>query len=88
MQQLNLCASARTIPTDETIRATALHLPNTEDFEIVEIIERAAVLRGLDEQPRYYLQHALGFQIHDQRHPHKPQLHRRADIGWKDRTNE
>jgi hypothetical protein len=42
---------------------------------------------GLDsEQPRYYLQHALGFQVHDVRHPHHVNRHGRADIGWKDIT--
>jgi len=40
---------------------------------------------GLDtEQPRYYLQHALRFQVHDIRHPHRQRRHGRADIGWKD----
>jgi hypothetical protein len=47
------------------------------------ISERAAVVAGLDdEQPRYFLQHALGFQIHDHRHPHRPRRHGRAEIGW------
>ncbi|MGI8307797.1 radical SAM protein [Saccharopolyspora hattusasensis] len=87
VQQLNLCASAHQVPTEETIRATAAHLPNKEHCDIVEITERAAVLRGLDEQPRYYLQHALGFQMHDQRHPHRLQLHGRADTGWADRND-
>jgi len=51
----------------------------------VGITERAAVVSGLGtEQPRYYLQHALGFQVHDVRHPHHERRHGRADIGWKD----
>lgn len=38
---------------------------------------------GLNDSPEHlYLQHALGFQIHDQRHPHRPRQHGRADIGW------
>jgi hypothetical protein len=37
------------------------------------------------EQPRYYLQHALGFQVHDIRHPYRQWRHGLADIGWKDR---
>ncbi len=36
-----------------------------------------------EEQPRYYLQHAHGFQMHDEWHPHHEQRHGRADIGWK-----
>ena len=51
---------------------------------VVDITDRAAVVSGLtDEQPRYYLQHALGFQVHDVRHPHHAHRHGRADIGWK-----
>lgn len=34
----------------------------------------------VSEQPRYYLQHALGFQIHDAAHPHHPRQHGRADM--------
>lgn len=82
VKQLLLCAHAHAIPTEESLRATAAHLPDGEDFDVVEINERAAVLRGLDEPPRYFLQHALGFQMHDERHPHRYQLHGRADIGW------
>ncbi len=73
---------AHQVPTEETLHATAAHLPETEHYEIVDITERAAIVAGLDEQPRYYLQHTLGFQIHDQRHPHRHQRHGRADLGW------
>jgi hypothetical protein len=60
-------------------------LPEARGLVVVDITERAAVVSGLDtEQPRYYLQHALGFQVHDVRHPHHEQRHGRADIGWKD----
>jgi hypothetical protein len=47
--------------------------------EIVEITERAAVVAGLvGEQPRYFLQHTLGFQIHDVRHAPYHRWH-----GWR-----
>jgi hypothetical protein len=50
----------------------------------MEITDRAAVVSGLPgEQPRYYLQHALGYQIHDAAHPHRPHRHGRAEIGWE-----
>jgi hypothetical protein len=53
------------------------------------ITERVAVVSGLEtEQPRYYLQHALGFQVHDVRHPHLGHRHGRADIGWKDENQD
>ncbi len=51
---------------------------------VVDITERAVVVSGLEtEQPRYYLQHTLGFQVHDVRHPHRERRHGRAGIGWK-----
>ncbi len=52
---------------------------------VVNITDRAVVVSGLGtEQPRYYLQHALGFQVHDVRYPHVERQHGRADIGWKE----
>ena len=51
---------------------------------VVDITDRAAIVSGLEtEQPRYYLQHALGFQVHDVRYPHHTRRHGRADIEWK-----
>lgn len=38
------------------LRGIAARLPAAEDFHVVEVTERAAVVAGLDEQPRYYLQ--------------------------------
>jgi len=49
----------------------------------------AAIVSGLDsEQPRYYLQHALGFQVHDVRYPHCTRQHGRASIGWKETARD
>jgi hypothetical protein len=60
-------------------------LPEADKLQVVDISERAAIVRGLDvEQPRYFLQHALQFQVHDVRHPHHANRHGRADIGWKE----
>jgi len=59
-------------------------LTEAKDLCIEDITERAALISGLsDEQPRYYLQHALGFQMHDVRHPHQVGRHGRAYIGWE-----
>jgi hypothetical protein len=78
-----LCASAHRAPTAEQLHQAAAVLPEARGLEVVEVSERAAVT-GLDsEQPRYYLQHTLGFQIHDVAHPHHERRHGRADIGWK-----
>ena len=83
--QVSLCRSAHRAPSADQIYQVARALPEAEGIQVVDISERAAVVSGLgDEQPRYYLQHALGFQMHDVRHPHHVHRHGRADIGWKD----
>jgi len=89
LSQLNLCRQAHQIPTAEQIHRAAAALPEAQGLEVVDITERAAVVAGLDtEQPRYYLQHTLGFQVHDERHPHHSHRHGRADIGWKDTPSD
>lgn len=85
--QLGRCARAHRMPTAEDIHEVARVLPETEGLEVVDISRRAAVVSGLaTEQPRYYVQHALRFQVHDVRHPHHAHRHGRADIGWKGTT--
>jgi DNA repair photolyase len=81
--QVSLCRSAHRVPSADQIYQMARALPETQGIQVVDISERAAVMSGLgDEQPRYYLQHALGFQMHDARHPHHEHRHGRADTGW------
>jgi DNA repair photolyase len=81
--QLDLCQQAHQVPSMRQMHEVARALPEAHDLEVVDITEHAAVVSGLrDEQPRYFLQHALGFQVHDVRHPHHAQRHGRADIGW------
>ncbi|RJO79362.1 radical SAM protein [Nocardia panacis] len=85
LSQLELCAGAHRMPTPDQLRAAAAPLPEAAGLNVVQVSEQAAVVAGLDtEQPRYYLQHALGFQVHDAAHPHHANRHGRADIGWKD----
>lgn len=85
VSQVSLCRSAHRVPSADEIYKVAGPLPETESMQVVDITERAAVVSGLDdEQPRYYLQHALGFQMHDVRRPHHAHRHGRAEIGWKD----
>lgn len=50
---------------------------------LVEVNDRAIVVEGLDEPPRYYLQHGFGYQCHDRAKPHHYRQHGRAEIGWK-----
>lgn len=84
LSQLELCASAYRVPSPGRIREVAAALPEARGLVVVDVTERSAVVSGLEtEQPRYYLQHALGFQVHDVRHPHHERRHGRADIGWK-----
>lgn len=87
--QRELCASAHRPPSPGQIREVARALPEARGLVVVDINDCAAVVSGLEtEQPRYYLQHALGFQVHDVRHPHVERRHGRADIGWKDGTHD
>lgn len=85
LSQLDLCKSAHRVPTADQLHEVASVLPEARGLKVVDITERAAIVSGLsEEQPRYYLQHALGFQVHDERHPHHDRRHGRADIGWKE----
>jgi hypothetical protein len=87
LSRLELCAGAHRVPSPDRLHQAAAGLPEARGLEVVDITDRAAVVSGLDtEQPRYYLQHALGFQVHDVAHPHRARRHGRADIGWKDST--
>ena len=82
LAQIELCRTAHKVPTAEAVRRGAAQAPGLPDFDIEDITERAVTVSGLDEQPRYYLQHSLGFQVHDVCHPHNPHRHGRAEIGW------
>jgi hypothetical protein len=84
LSQLDLCWSARRVPTAAQLREVAASVPEGRGLVVESITGRAAVVSGLpDEQPRYYLQHSLGFQVHDARHPHHKGQHGRAAIGWE-----
>jgi hypothetical protein len=89
LSQVELCSGAHRMPSPDQLRRAADTLPETRGVVVHEITDRAAVVSGLDtEQPRYYLQHRLGFQVHDVRHPHRTRQHGRADIGWKDTSGD
>jgi hypothetical protein len=84
LAQLDLCRSAHRVPATQQLHEVADSVPEGRGLVVESITERAAVVSGLsDEQPRYYLQHALGFQVHDAAHPHHPRQHGRANIGWE-----
>jgi DNA repair photolyase len=89
LSQLELCRNAHRVPSADRVWSTAQSVPEARGVVVVDITERAAVVSGLaTEQPRYYLQHALGFQVHDVRHPHHERRHGRADIGWKGESED
>lgn len=89
LSQLELCQGAHLVPTPGQIYETARVLPEAKGLVVVDVTDRAAVVAGpTDEQPRYYLQHALRFQVHDVSHPHHERRHGRADIGWKDTAQD
>ena len=72
------------MPTAKQVEQAASVLPEARELRVMEMTDRAVVVGGLPgEQPRYFLQHALGFQVHDVAHPHWPQRHGRAEIGWE-----
>ncbi|MCK9928244.1 radical SAM protein [Frankia sp. Mgl5] len=84
LAQIGRCEQAHHRPTPERIASLAAEVPDAEGLEIVDIDDRAVVVDGLPhEQPRYFLQHALGFQVHDRQHPHHAGRHGRAEIGWQ-----
>ncbi len=76
--QVRRCARAWTRPDERRATALAAELGGA----LVRIDDRAVVVDGLDEQPRYLMQHSLGYQVHDVRKPHHHRQHGRADIGW------
>ena len=87
--QLGRCAQAHRVPTDTQLRQAAASLPEANGLRILDVTDRAAIVDGLpDEQPRYYLQHRFGFQIHDVGHPHLHRRHGRARIGWMSEPDE
>jgi hypothetical protein len=70
LSQLDLCRSAHRVPTAAQIRDLARALPEADGLMVNQITTRAAVVAGLpSEEPRYYLQHALNFQVHDATRP-------------------
>ncbi|MBO3681716.1 radical SAM protein [Streptomyces sp. NEAU-YJ-81] len=78
-KQVALCDSAWAKPDFADVTASARALGATGP---VEITDRAIIVEGLDEPPRYYLQHGYGYQCHDREKPHHYRRHGRAPIGW------
>ncbi|MFD7104925.1 radical SAM protein [Streptomyces celluloflavus] len=79
-EQIAKCQAAWVKPELTAVTQEARGLGATGS---VEVNERAIVVEGLDEPPRYYLQHGFGYQCHDRAKPHHYRQHGRAAIGWE-----
>ncbi len=79
--QVSLCKTAHRKPTrSKVLRLLARAGIQTRN---IEIVDGRILVEGSTEQQRYFVQHSLGFQVHDRTHPHFPQRHGRAEEGWK-----
>ncbi|WP_329423579.1 hypothetical protein OG339_24260 [Streptosporangium sp. NBC_01495] len=79
LAQLNLCRETWRAPDLAAVTRQARALGAVGE---VTITNRAIMVEGLDEPPRYFLQHTYGYQVHDRNKPHHYRRHGRADIGW------
>ncbi|MFG2546485.1 radical SAM protein [Streptomyces sp. NPDC048594] len=79
-EQITLCKKAWVRPPMDAVVHEARALGAVGE---IEVNDRAIVVEGLDEPPRYYLQHGFGYQCHDRSKPHHYRQHGRAPIGWE-----
>lgn len=79
-KQIAICAGAHRTPSRETVSELAtIAALDPADFTIdAHRIE----VGDSQEQQRYFIQHALNYQVHDRSHPHLPRRHGRAEVGW------
>lgn len=79
LNQLALCKAAWRAPDMSIVKGQARALGAVGE---VELTDRAIIVEGLNEPPRYFLQHSHGFQVHDKSKPHRYRRHGRAEVGW------
>lgn len=77
---MKICAAAHRMPDMETVRVLA-DLAELSD-EGLDIDDRRIAVTGSSEQQRYFIQHSLNYQVHDQTLPHLEHRHGRAELGW------
>ncbi|OZM83213.1 radical SAM protein [Pseudonocardia sp. MH-G8] len=82
--QVDRCSRAWARPDPAPVAAAVAGLGG----ELVAVTERAVMVKGLDEQRRYLLQHTHGYQVHDVAKPHHRNRHGRADLGWTTTESE
>ena len=80
-KQVQTCKTSYRVPdrTEVVELAPTAGIPT----EHLEVHDGHIVVDGSTEQQRYFMQHTLGFQVHDRSHPHLPGRHGRAEEGWK-----
>lgn len=78
--QAKRCASAWSKPLPSEVKELSEYMGAKS---IPRIEDHAVEIEGLDEPQRYYIQHNLGYQVHDPRYPHKFKRHGRSEIGWE-----
>lgn len=74
--QYSICKAAWKRPDETLLRQMCSELGAEGDPQITD---RAIIVRGLDEQRRYFMQHTLGYQVHDAEKPHHYDRHGRAE---------
>lgn len=79
-KQLAICA--REFERPDPARVAELATKVGLDPSRIEIEEGRAIVEGSSEQQRYFMQHALGFQVQDRALPHFPKRHGRSEEGW------
>lgn len=79
--QISRCASAHRTP--ELARVKELAEIARLDSDGISVDHRKIELGGSSEQQRYFIQHALNYQVHDRAHPHLFGRHGRAELGWE-----
>ncbi|MGR3271773.1 radical SAM protein [Thalassococcus profundi] len=80
-EQISLCASGHQIPLFEKVAPLVKSVGLNPSR--IEIRAGNVIVEGSTEQQRYYVQHSLGFQVHDRSQPHLPGRHGRAEEGWE-----
>jgi DNA repair photolyase len=79
-EQVQRCAASHSAPSLKTLGALAEECGLSLDH--VDIDERRIEVGNSIEQQRYFIQHALNYQVHDRTLPHLPKRHGRAEVGW------
>ncbi|WP_292139688.1 radical SAM protein [Mesorhizobium sp.] len=79
--QVAVCARHHVRPNPEAVATLAASVGlDTSD---IRISERNIEVLGSQEQQRYFMQHALNYQVHDRAQPHHHGRHGRAEVGWE-----